>query len=71
MAKKGTKVKDLARELGVTARSVIDRCRAEGFQVQNSITRLNMELERNVRTWFSSPIPTDAASQDEAEGGNT
>lgn len=54
MAKKGIKVKDLARELGVTSREVIDRCRAEGLAVQNSITKLNVECERRVRGWFGA-----------------
>jgi hypothetical protein len=54
MAKKGIKVKDLARELGVTSREVIDRCRAEGMAVQNSITKLNVDRERRVREWFAA-----------------
>jgi hypothetical protein len=53
MAKKGIKVKDLARELGVTSRALIDRCRAEGMAAQNSITKLNVECERRVRGLFS------------------
>ncbi len=53
MAKKGIKVKELARELGVTSRQLIDRCRAEGFPVQNSITKLNPELERTIRGWVA------------------
>jgi hypothetical protein len=55
MAKKGIKVKDLARELGVTSRELIERCRAEGLAVQNSITKLNVECERRARGWFSRP----------------
>ncbi|MEK7731665.1 MAG: hypothetical protein AAB363_07390 [Planctomycetota bacterium] len=53
MAKKGIKVKDIARELGLTSRQLIDRCRAEGLHVQNSITKLNPESERTVRGWFA------------------
>jgi len=52
VAKKGIKVKELARELGLTSRQLIDRCRAEGIAVQNSITKLNPESERIVRSWF-------------------
>ena len=58
MAKKGIKVKDLAQELGITSRQLIDRCRAEGFPIQNSITKLNPELERTVRSWFASGTDT-------------
>lgn len=55
MAGKGPKVKELARELGVSARLVITRCRAEGLAVQNRITRLQPEWERLVRAWFAEP----------------
>jgi len=62
VAKKGIKVKDLARELGVTSRAVIERCRAEGLPVQNSITKLDPPAEAAVRQWFakgkSIPSPT-------------
>ena len=50
--KKGIKVKELARELGVTSRELIDRCRAEGVFVQNSITKLDRQTELKVRAWF-------------------
>ena len=56
MAKKGIKVKDLARELAITSRQLIDRCRAEGIHVQNSITKLDPESERTVRSWFDGVI---------------
>ena len=52
MAKKGIKVKELAKELGTTSRAIIDRCRAEGIPAQNSLTRLDRETERSVRKWF-------------------
>ena len=54
MPKKGEKIKDLARELGVTSRSVIDRCRAAGISAQNSITRLSPTDARRVRGWFAA-----------------
>lgn len=53
MAKKGTKVKELAIELDVTAREIIDRCRAEGLFVQNSITRIAPADVARVRAWFA------------------
>lgn len=52
MAKRGTKVKDLAKELGITSRTLIDRFRAEGHPIQNSITKLSIDLERKAREWF-------------------
>jgi len=62
MAKNGTKIKDLARELGMTPRALIDRCRAEGVHVQNSITKLGPQTEQRIRTWF------DATGRDKAGG---
>lgn len=53
MAKKGIKIKELARELGITSRVLIDRCRAEGLTIQNSITKLPIDKERLVRAWFT------------------
>ncbi|MEK6798949.1 MAG: translation initiation factor IF-2 N-terminal domain-containing protein [Planctomycetota bacterium] len=63
MAKKGIKVKELARELGVTSRQVIDRCRGAGLAIQNSITKLNPELERQVRRWFETTAPPDSSGE--------
>jgi hypothetical protein len=54
MAKKGITIKRLAKVLGVTSRVLIDRCRAEGLSVQNSITKLDASNETRVRAWFSS-----------------
>ena len=62
MSKQWVKVKDLARELGVTSRTIIDRCRKEGYTVQNSITRLHPDTERVVRDWFSKTVDGEASS---------
>ncbi len=53
MSKKGLKVKDLARELGVTSRQIIERGRADGLPIQNSITRLSPDQEQMVRASFA------------------
>ncbi len=58
MAKKGIKIKELAQELGVSSRELIDRCRAEGLTIQNSITKLNINTERRVRAWFDDASET-------------
>lgn len=70
MAKKDVKVKDLAKELGVTSRDIIDRCRAEGIQVQNSITKLPPERARLVRSWFSAKAQRDPVPPKPGCGGN-
>jgi hypothetical protein len=59
MAKKGIKLADLAKELGVTSRVLIDRCRGEGLAVQNSITKLPPAAERAIRSWFASAPRAD------------
>lgn len=52
MAKAGMKIKELAREFGVTSREVIDRCGAEGLFIQNSITKVDSGQEARIREWF-------------------
>ena len=54
MAKKEIRIKELARELGVTSRHLINRCRAEGIPAQNSITKVSIEHERIIRGWFDT-----------------
>ncbi len=49
MPKRGTKVEDLARELGITSRELIDRGRAEGIDIQNRITKLTLEQAQRMR----------------------
>ena len=53
MPKKGIKIKELAKEFGMTAKRLLLRCREEGLEVQNSITKLSPQDERLVRTWFA------------------
>lgn len=65
MAKKGIKIADLARELGVTSRQLIDRCIEGGLPVQNSVTKLSIPNERQVRAWYTPP--GDAVSLDAGE----
>lgn len=64
MARKGVKLKELAHELGLTSRQLIERCRAEGLPVQNSITKLPPDQERRIRTWFAGTDATPVASSD-------
>lgn len=52
MPKAGIKIKELAKEIGITSRQLLNRCREEGVPVQNSITRLKPDLEKQIRSWF-------------------
>ncbi len=48
-----TRVFELARELGVTSKVVLEKCRAEGLDVKNHMATLSAGLEATVREWFS------------------
>lgn len=52
MPKKGLKIKELAEELGVTSRSLIDKCRESGIPAQNSITKLSEAQAAQARRLF-------------------
>ena len=49
---------ELARELGVTSKMVLEKCRAEGLEVKNHMSAISVGLAATVCEWFS-----DAASQ--------
>lgn len=66
VSKKGIKVKELAGELGVTSRAIIDRCREGGLPVQNSVSRLDRSTEQAVRAWFE--LTTDRPASEQTGG---
>ncbi len=68
MAKKGIKIEDLARELGITSRQLINRCHEGGLSVQNSVSKLNPQSERSVRAWYAPKV--DAKPDDDAGSAN-
>ena len=43
----------LAKELGVSSKGILDKCRAEGLDVKNHMTVLSAGLEATIREWFS------------------
>ena len=57
MARETANIKRLAKELGLTSRQLLDRCRAEGLPIQNSITKLRDDQARRVRSWFEPSEP--------------
>ena len=44
---------ELAREMGVTSKIVLEKCRAEGLEVKNHMTALSAGLEATIGEWFS------------------
>jgi translation initiation factor IF-2 len=43
----------LSKELGVTSKAILDKCRAEGLDVKNHMSVLSAGLEATIREWFS------------------
>lgn len=63
------KIKDLARELGVTSRMVLDRCRALDLPAQNSISKLDPHQANLVRGLIEGAVDgPDAADTSAPEG---
>jgi len=43
----------LSKELNVSSKAILDKCRAEGLDVKNHMTVLSAGLEATIREWFS------------------
>ncbi|MCD4823103.1 MAG: translation initiation factor IF-2 [Phycisphaerae bacterium] len=52
-----TRVFELARELGVRSKDVLEKCRAEGIELKNHMASLSAGLEETIRDWFSEEAP--------------
>ncbi len=48
-----TRVFELARQIGVTSKQILAKCRAEGLDIKNHMTALSAGLEATIREWFS------------------
>ena len=53
---KGIRVNQLAKELGVPSKLILDRCKAEGLgdKVPNHMSLMSLGLAETVREWFAS-----------------
>lgn len=56
------RVFELARELGVTSKIMLEKCRAEGLEIKNHMSTLSLGLEATVREWFSEPLGSDSGT---------
>jgi len=56
-----TRVFELARELGVTSKVILEKCRAEGLDVKNHMATVSAGLEATVREWFSESEDSHSA----------
>ena len=56
VAVKGIRVNQLAKELGVESKSILNKCREEGLgeKVPNHMSVLSLGLTETVREWFSN-----------------
>jgi len=48
-----TRVFEIARELDVTSKQVLEKCRAEGLDIKNHMSSVSAGLEATIREWFS------------------
>ena len=55
-----TRIFELARELGVTSKTMLEKCRAEGLDVKNHMATLSAGLEATLREWFSPDVTQTA-----------
>jgi len=55
------RVFELARELGVTSKVVLTKCRAEGLEIKNHMSTLSAGQEATVREWFTEGVGTGTA----------
>ena len=51
---KTLRVHTLAKELGVSSKEVIEKCRAEGVELKNHMAAISAGLAESIREWFSA-----------------
>ena len=59
------RVFELARDIGVTSKTILDKCRAEGIELKNHMAQLGAGLEATIREWFSGSETTTAVETTE------
>ena len=62
---KTLRVHSLAKELSVTSKQVIEKCRAEGIELKNHMAAVQLGLAESIREWFS--VGEDVTSIEVAE----
>ncbi|MBS3733316.1 MAG: translation initiation factor IF-2 [Phycisphaerae bacterium] len=59
------RVFELAREIGVTSKTVLEKCRAEGLDIKNHMSTVSAGLEATLREWFSEAVEGTAVETSE------
>jgi translation initiation factor IF-2 len=62
-----TRVFELARELGVRSKDVLEKCRAEGLEIKNHMTTLSVGLQATIRDWFSEVGASESTAVETTE----
>jgi len=62
---KTTRVHILAKELGVTSKAILEKCRAENLDVKNHMSTISVGLAATIREWFSEGEHTTTVEQSE------
>jgi len=57
-----TRIFELARELGVTSKVVLAKCRAEGLEIKNHMSTVSAGLMATIREWFSEEGKDDGTA---------
>ena len=63
---KQMRVHILAKELGVTSKTILEKCRAEGLELKNHMSALSAGLEATIHEWFSDADSHSAIETAEA-----
>ena len=50
---KSTRVFQIARDLGISSKAILEKCRAEDVELNNHMSAVSVGLEATIREWFS------------------
>jgi translation initiation factor IF-2 len=56
-----TRIFELAKELGVTSKTILTKCRAEGLDVKNHMSTISVGLGATIREWFTEQTESHSA----------
>ncbi|MCG8552868.1 MAG: translation initiation factor IF-2 N-terminal domain-containing protein, partial [Desulfobacterales bacterium] len=60
---KAKRVFELAKELGVKSKAIVDKCQAEGVpSITNHMSTVKLGLAETIRQWFSGSVDATAST---------
>ncbi len=67
-----TRVFELARELGIKSKAILERCKAEGVPgIDNHMTTVSAGLSASIRGWFSEAAASSGDSTEQDQGATS